>query len=255
MTLRSRTGTAAVDAVRADVRVDGKGYDALVFEGRGRGRSTQGRTAGADATIAALQTASSLGHDVANLVQTLVLLAAMPAERMPREWFTDTTGRLAQLANRLKELGRPPTVTREPLALAALVQSIVAPYGGVLPGGATLVVHPIDEDLRALGDGVDLDRCILNLLLNASQATGAAGHVHLRVALEADGVVIEIRDDGPGIEDVAAVMEPYASNRPGGTGLGLPSVATAMQRMGGTLSIESQVGSGTVVRLRLTPAR
>jgi signal transduction histidine kinase len=72
---------------------------------------------------------------------------------------------------------------------------------------------------RALVDPGRLRQLVMNLLLNAIQAQHGGGSV--RVSVRADG--LEVADDGPGVppEHVEHLFEPFASQRPGGTGLGL----------------------------------
>jgi two-component system sensor histidine kinase AtoS len=119
------------------------------------------------------------------------------------------------------------------------------------------------EALRLLGgvpmhgDPAALERLFLNLLLNAAQtlAPEGCGSVGLQVA--AGIATVSILDDGPGIpeEDLQRVFEPFYTTRAGGTGLGLAIARQIVTAHGGELSIESQEGHGTQVRVRLPLAR
>jgi signal transduction histidine kinase len=81
----------------------------------------------------------------------------------------------------------------------------------------------------------------------------------LSIAARADGagdVLIEVRDTGGGIPShvLPAVCEPFFTTRSEGTGLGLAIAKRYVEQNGGRLEIESRVGEGTTVRIRL-PAR
>ncbi len=135
---------------------------------------------------------------------------------------------------------------------------------------------------RAVGAGVDLEfpdaeksvyacvderlmrQIVLNLLTNAIKFTRPGGLVSLTLDAAAEhGILIRIRDTGIGIapEDIARIIRPFEqvetvlSRSHGGTGLGLPLTAKLTELHGGTLTIESEVGQGTVVTVALPSER
>jgi signal transduction histidine kinase len=104
-----------------------------------------------------------------------------------------------------------------------------------------------------------LNQVFLNLLQNAAQACTKGGAIDLRTrALPGGQAEVEIADDGCGIrpEDLPHVFEPFFTTKPvgQGTGLGLAVAYGTVRDHGGTLAIESELGRGTRVRVRL-PAR
>lgn len=111
-------------------------------------------------------------------------------------------------------------------------------------------------------DGLKLRQIILNLLGNAIKFTRQGG-VTLRLNARpaaADGrlsLIVEVEDSGVGIsrEDQTRVFEPFFQVQGGesqkGTGLGLTLTRKYAQLMGGTVTLESEPGSGTLVRLEL----
>jgi signal transduction histidine kinase len=101
-----------------------------------------------------------------------------------------------------------------------------------------------------------IKEALLNLLLNAIDATPAGGQVALRAGATSDGVVLSVEDSGPGMppEQLAGTGTPWSSHRDGGTGLGLALVRQAAQQHGGTLALDSAPGRGTTARLILPRA-
>jgi signal transduction histidine kinase len=96
-------------------------------------------------------------------------------------------------------------------------------------------------------------RALTNLIDNALRASRPGDTVEVRVR-EAEGCVeIEVADRGCGIspEDTERVFDAFVSLRPGGNGLGLTISRQIVEQVGGTLALESTVGSGTVARMRL----
>ncbi|GAB6064142.1 two-component system sensor histidine kinase NtrB [Deferrisoma palaeochoriense] len=99
-----------------------------------------------------------------------------------------------------------------------------------------------------------LEQVVVNLLQNAVEAAGAGGEVRVRVWTEADGVVLEVADTGPGVpEEIAPrLFEPFVSGKPGrGRGLGLAVCREIVEAHGGQVSWESEPGRGTRFRVRL----
>ncbi len=115
------------------------------------------------------------------------------------------------------------------------------------------------------GSGNDLQRVLVNLLVNARQATPEGGQV--RIALkhspETDEVVLTIRDTGAGIpaDILPRIFEPFFSTKTGpdstgkgGTGVGLSSCKETIDAHGGRIRVESAVGKGTAFIIRLPVA-
>jgi PAS domain S-box-containing protein len=116
---------------------------------------------------------------------------------------------------------------------------------------------PVTADLRAM------KQVILNLLSNALKFTNAGGRVRVSLRLQAADVFVTVSDTGVGIprEDIATLTEAFVQGQSNqaylaheGTGLGLAITDSLVQLHGGTLSIDSDVGVGTVVTIHLPRA-
>ncbi len=124
------------------------------------------------------------------------------------------------------------------------------------------LVVKIPEGLAVYADERALRQILLNLLTNAVKFTrppeGARGTVSVRATLAPDGsgVTLTVRDNGIGIppEMQDAILQPFVqveaaqTTSDGGTGLGLSIVRGLLDGHHGSLTLESEVGSGTVVR-------
>lgn len=147
----------------------------------------------------------------------------------------------------------------DPIDVNQVLDTAIALVGDDVKHRAALVVDaghlpPI------LGEARRLEQVFFNLLLNASQAIapGQAERNEIRVTTSSEPsgfAVIEIRDTGEGIaqEQRDRVFEPFYTTRPvgQGTGLGLSICRSVVVAFGGTLLIDSEVGRGTVVTVRL----
>ncbi len=98
-----------------------------------------------------------------------------------------------------------------------------------------------------------LVQVLLNLVLNALDATEEGGTIVLRSRHDAQWVYIEVEDDGQGIppEHRDVVFAPYFTTKPTGTGLGLFVCRQLMQRLGGDIRLKSGGPRGAIFEVRL----
>ncbi|HLF93032.1 MAG TPA: ATP-binding protein, partial [Planctomycetota bacterium] len=100
-----------------------------------------------------------------------------------------------------------------------------------------------------------IEQVFVNLLVNAAQAMGNKGEIHLSIRREGDCAVIRIRDTGCGIapEHRRKLFEPFFTTKPvgKGTGLGLHVVHKIIEAHHGRIEVESTVGVGTEFTVRL----
>jgi signal transduction histidine kinase len=98
-------------------------------------------------------------------------------------------------------------------------------------------------------DRGQLQQVFLNILNNAEAAVKDGGHIDVGVRLTHDRrVAVSIADDGVGIppENLGRIFEPFFTTKEGsGTGLGLSITYGIVQKLGGEITVESEVGKGT----------
>jgi signal transduction histidine kinase len=104
-------------------------------------------------------------------------------------------------------------------------------------------------------DKAQIEQALINLALNAIEATGPGGKITInsRFASKADMVEITVSDTGKGIseEDVDRIFEPFYTTSESGTGLGLAITHGIIEQHGGTVEVESKMGQGTSFIIRL----
>ena len=143
----------------------------------------------------------------------------------------------------------------QPLEVAALFEAVAAPRA-IAP---RLEIELPEPPLAVVGHRDSLTRLLTNLLENALRHTPEDGRITLSARPEPDSVILTVADTGEGIppEHLPHVCERFyrvdaaRSRDEGGAGLGLAICRSIAQAHGGTLEIESEVGRGTVVRVRL----
>ena len=105
-----------------------------------------------------------------------------------------------------------------------------------------------------VADRQRIETALDSLVENAVRYTEKGGRIELAAYPDEESVVIEVRDDGPGIPDkeLAYIFESfYSGSSRGGTGMGLAIVKAIVEAHGGTVSAENLPGGGASFRLRL----
>jgi signal transduction histidine kinase len=178
--------------------------------------------------------------------------------------------RLDEIARSFSRYGSPPNerARPEPTDVAAVVRDVVALESMAEDGGShdTLRWHVdgADAPVNALATGQELREVLLNVFENAR----LAGAREVAIAVGQDGVAPTGRDEGPRVEisvrdnghgipaDVLPrIFEPHFSTRTSGSGLGLAISRQIIDAWGGEISVESEPGQGTTVRIVLRAAR
>lgn len=113
-------------------------------------------------------------------------------------------------------------------------------------GRGIQILTDMPENQFVVGKKEQLARVWLNLFMNAIEAIGQHGRLDVRVETRDTQVIVHVEDDGPGIPpDIAdSIWKPFFTTKGAGqgTGLGLSIVKETVERMGGTVSMESNPG-------------
>lgn len=208
--------------------------------------------------------AAGVAHEVRNPLNSLQINVGILEQEL-RELLPDRQAHvfavLQKIAGEIKRLddfvseflrfARLPRPSVERLALRPLITDLVAFMAPECSKqGVTL-----DVDLRgpesACLDGFQLKQAVLNLVLNALQATPPGGHVTVKTAGDERRLVVAVADDGEGMSPQTRdqALAPFFTTREEGTGLGLALVRRVVEQHGGSVEISSSLGGGTTVRL------
>jgi two-component system NtrC family sensor kinase len=121
--------------------------------------------------------------------------------------------------------------------------------------GATLDLELAPDLPEVFVNPTEMEQLLANLIRNALQAGGLGIHVVVRTEARDDQVRLTVTDDGPGMppEVREQIFDPFFTTREasGGTGLGLSMVHGIVSGHGGTISVHSEPGSGTEIRIEL----
>ena len=162
----------------------------------------------------------------------------------------------------ISELERHDGGEKEQISVRGVLDAtLLTVEGEALARGVKLVRAEI-EDTYVEGTRLRLEQALLNLVANAVKFNREGGEVRLSSAQKNGRVAIEISDTGVGIpsEDVPRIFERFyrvdkaRSRQVGGTGLGLSIAKHVIERMSGSIMVESQLGKGTTFTILLPAA-
>ncbi|MCW5890822.1 MAG: response regulator [bacterium] len=165
--------------------------------------------------------------------------------------------RLARLVVDITAFGRSAAVQREPTLPSELVHDCLALAHDRVTERQVNVVLALDDGAERFPlDPRDVQRALLNLVLNALDAMQPGGTLTLRSARCADGaLMLLVEDTGHGFEPEtqARAFDLFFTTKSEGTGLGMSIVRSVAERHGGRVEIDSAPGRGTRVTLVLAP--
>ena len=213
---------------------------------------------------------AGLSHEIRNPLNAAVLqlavlerrLRRLPVEAQPPllepvRLVRDEITRLEHLLQDFLQFARPRELNSVPLALAPIVSAVTDLLAGEADRRGVLLVRDLPADLPVLhGEEERLRQVLMNLTLNALDATPRAGTVRISARARPDEVWIAVDDSGPGIDPEVRqhIFEPFFTTKASGSGLGLPIVYAIVLQHGGAVGAEDSPLGGARFWLTLRRA-
>ncbi|MFK7737194.1 MAG: sensor histidine kinase [Pirellulaceae bacterium] len=211
--------------------------------------------------------ASTTTHEFNNLMMTILNFAKMGQrnqETAARDKAFDRILKASEKATKVTgtvlAMSRGRSASKEPVALKSLIEDTVVLLEREYRKYRVHLELNLQETATVDGMADELQRLIVNLLVNARQATPEGGQVRVSLVQE-DGLVrLSVRDNGSGIapDVLPRIFDPFFSTKAGpdesgkgGTGVGLASCKEIIEAHEGRIRVESSVGKGTDFIIRL----
>jgi two-component system sensor histidine kinase HydH len=181
--------------------------------------------------------------------------------RLPEEKRQEFVGIIRKESHRLNrvlsdvlDFTRPRKPRLQPVNLATLIDEVVELAGPKDHGPFFLFRTDVGEDLPHLRCDPELmKQALLNLAMNAIQASPGGGQIEIAARIEQEGAAIRFTDHGHGIPPniLGRVFDPFFTTRDTGLGLGLPVALHIVTEHGGKIAIENTSSRGTCVTVWL----
>jgi PAS domain S-box-containing protein len=242
-----------------------------VRESERRYREVQMELAHANRVATTGQLSASIAHEVNQPLAAIVTNAGASLRwldndppdiaevRAGLERILQAGTRAGDIIGRLRRLVRKAPLQKEPLDLNETILEVVALTRGELVKNDVLVQTQLAEGLPPIqGDRVQLQQVILNLIVNAVEAMTGVGKGSRDLLIstggaEPDGVLVAVRDSGPGLsaESLERLFEAFYTTKPGGMGVGLSICESIIEAHGGRLRATANVPRGAVFQFTL----
>jgi len=207
--------------------------------------------------------AAGVAHEIRNplggikMATNLLSSSAMNDRRISQEMAQSITSGIAEIEAIIADLldyARETRLDCQEYALGRILAPVVeACAADGRARGVRVVAHGLEDAVVASVDGQRLRQVFTNIMQNALEATERqrSGRVEVRLHQRATAGVVEIADNGVGIqpEHREKIFLPFYTTKPTGTGLGMAIVKKIMDLHGGEIEIDSAPGRGTTIRL------
>lgn len=212
--------------------------------------------------------AGGVAHDFNNLLTVIIVnaelakLEAKPNSELEGELnsILETSELAASLTARLLAFSRRDSPSPAPFRLDETIQSSARLLRRLVREDLALDVVTAAPSATLRGDPAELQQVLMNLVVNARDAIESHGRIQICTSMDYDSTgrvtaLLEVIDNGSGMtpEVVKSVFEPFFTTKPvgKGTGLGLAMVQSAVDRLGGTIIVESKPQEGTRIAIAL----
>ena len=251
-----------------------KRAEAEARESEGRYRAVQMELAHANRVATMGQLSASIAHEVkqpiaataTNAAAALRWLGAQPPNleeaRQALGRIVETSHRAGDVVDQIRALIKKAPPRKDRLDINEAIREVVELTRGEAVRTGVSVQARLADDLPLIhGDRVQLQQVILNLVVNAVEAMSGvdAGARELLIStgkVEPDGVLVAVRDTGPGLAPATLdrLFEAFYTTKPSGLGMGLSICRSIIEAHGGRLWAEANEPRGAVFQF-LTPAQ
>ena len=212
------------------------------------------------------QLAAGVAHELGNPLTSIMAYAAQlqrkggragkdrdagDAQKLRR--IIEAADRMRRFTRELCQYARPDTDPPQSLDVNEVIDQSLGFCEHLLGGGVAVLREYTPSIAPVHGARSQLHQVFVDLITNARHAIGGRGTITLHTGSHDGRIVVQVRDDGRGIEerDLVHVFEPFFTTKTAGTGLGLSIVKSIVEAHGGTVGVSSHRGRGSTFSVTL----
>jgi signal transduction histidine kinase len=220
----------------------------------------------AERLSAAGQLAASLAHEIRNPLASMSGAAGiLQRGTAPPEFVADSLDIIQKESQRLNKLltgflnfANPRSPRLQSTNAGDLLRSVLSLASHAAEAsGVRLRQMPANDELEIACDPEQIKQVLLNLVINAIEASPADSEIRLSTFAHSGNIAIEVEDSGSGIsrESEDRIFDPFFTTKAKGTGLGLAISSMIVSQHNGSLAFHANAAGGTTFRIELPPSR
>lgn len=208
--------------------------------------------------------AAGVAHEINNPLTTILTTTMLIQEEMDTadpnyqelQTISDEALRCRKIVTSLLDFARQARPAKKESKINDIVRESIALTNKQAAFKDVAIKHELSGNIPLIEvDKDQIQQSLINLALNAIEATDSGGKIILTTRFISKDKIVEIviSDTGKGIpeEDLDHIFDPFFTSREGGTGLGLAITHGIIQQHGGTIEVKTKPGKGTTFTIRL----
>ena len=209
--------------------------------------------------------AAGMAHEIKNPLSSIKIFSEYLPERYDdpdfRERFTrlipHEVNRINGLVQRLLDFAKPAPPKPCAIRISTLLDETVELLNDAMVCKQIRLTRAYTSTDAAMVDAAQMKQVFPNLLLNSIEAMDKPGAITITTISENGHLHVQLTDTGKGIpkKELPQIFDPFYTTKATGTGLGLSVVHGIVKEHGGRVTIDSDVGQGTTVRVILPAAK
>lgn len=255
---RFALGATVLDCALAPIRIGGAPHALLTVTDVGEAVRLEERLLREARTQAIANLGDSVAHEIRNPLNSIhmnvqLLREGLRAGDLDRDRLDRTAGTVQREIKRLDgvvrdfvQFSRPPALRLDRGSINHVVRAALDALDAQIREKSLKVRNDLQSARPVNMDRDRVQRAIYNVLLNAVQVVPPKGEITCRSRDEEMHCVLEISDNGPGLDTAKSknIFSLFYTTKPGGTGLGLPIANRIVEEHGGRMAVASTPGEG-----------
>jgi two-component system, NtrC family, sensor kinase len=250
-----------LERLNAELAIAREDLEKRVAERTDALRASQARVIQQEKMAAFGLLAAGIAHEVGNPLAALSSLVQILKRRGPDSYTAEKLDLAARQLQRIErtirelvDFSRPASTVATRVRMADIVDEAlgIAKYYQRTKQRSITTALPVELP-TVVGVRDHLTQVVLNLVLNAIDATDEQGRIHVAAAVADGFLILSVADDGRGVSiaDRCRLFQPFFTTKSHGTGLGLFVSRQILEESAGTLRFESEPGQGSTFYVRM----
>lgn len=203
------------------------------------------------------QLAAGVAHEIRNPLTSLkgflqLLQAGVNRKEIYYKIMIDEIEKMEMITSELLFISKPLTDFKQQESVGQMIEDVVELLKPQAKLKGIIIIYELERDHFVYCDRSQIKQVLINIIKNAMEAMETEGKIMIKVRTAAKDLLIDVIDEGPGIDEaiIHKLGEPFFTTKQSGTGLGLMITKQILDRHGAKLNIMQNEGKGSTFQIR-----